>query len=140
MRVLLDTNVILDLFLDRAPFADAAATLWLAHEREQLSVYVAAITPVNLFYIARKLRDEKKAREAVVELLATLNVSAIDQGMLKSALSLPFRDYEDAVQHAAAKAAGVEAIITRNVKDYSAATLQIFTPEEFIQQYLPSIE
>ena len=140
MRVLLDTNVILDLFLDRAPFADAAATLWLAHEREQLSVYVAAITPVNLFYIARKLRDEKKAREAVVELLATLNVSAIDQGMLKSALSLPFRDYEDAVQHAAANAAGVEAIITRNVKDYSAATLQIFTPEEFIQQYLPSIE
>lgn len=140
MRVLLDTNVILDLFLDRAPFADAAATLWLAHEREQLSVYVAAITPVNLFYIARKLRDEKKAREAVVELLATLNVCAIDQGMLKSALSLPFRDYEDAVQHAAANAAGVEAIITRNVKDYSAATLQIFTPEEFIQQYLTSIE
>lgn len=140
MRVLLDTNVILDLFLDRAPFADAAATLWLAHEREQLSVYVAAITPVNLFYIAPKLRDEKKAREAVVESLATLNVCAIDQGMLKSALPLPFRDYEDAVQHAAAKAAGVEAIITRNVKDYSAATLQIFTPEEFIQQYLPSIE
>jgi predicted nucleic acid-binding protein len=140
MRVLLDTNVILDLFLDRAPFADAAATLWLAHEREQLSVYVAAITPVNLFYIARKLRDEKTARQAVVELLATLNVCTIDQGTLKSALSLPFRDYEDAVQHAAAKAAGLEAIITRNVKDYAAATLPVFTPGDFIQRYLLTLE
>ncbi len=140
MRVLLDTNVILDLFLDRAPFADAAATLWLAHEREQLSAYVAAITPVNLFYIALKLRDEKTARQAVVELLATLNVCTIDQGTLKSALSLPFRDYEDAVQHAAANAAGLEAIITRNVKDYSAATLPILTPEAFVQQYLPILD
>ena len=140
MRVLLDTNVILDLFLDRAPFADGAATLWLAHEREQLSAYVAAITPVNLFYIARKLRDEAAARRAVVELLAALNVCAIDQATLKSALQLPFRDYEDAVQHAAASAAGLDAIITRNVKDYSAATLTVFTPSEFIQQYLSTME
>lgn len=51
MRVLLDTDVILDLLLDRAPFADAAAALWLAHEREQLNAYIAAITPINLFYI-----------------------------------------------------------------------------------------
>lgn len=140
MRVLLDTNVILDLFLDRAPFADAAATLWLAHEREQLSAYVAAITPINLFYIARKLKDEVAARKAVVELLAALNVCALDQGSLRAALSLPFRDYEDAVQHAAASAAGLDAIITRNPKDFSAATLPIFTPNEFIQEYLPPQE
>ncbi|CUS03585.2 conserved protein of unknown function [Candidatus Promineifilum breve] len=140
MRVLLDTNVILDLFLDRAPFADAAATLWLAHEREQLSAYVAAITPINLFYIARKLKGEETARKAVVELLAALNVCALDHGALKSALSLPFRDYEDAVQHAAASAAGLDAIITRNEKDFSAATLPVFTPIEFIEQYLPTQE
>ena len=68
MRVLLDTDVILDLLLDRAPFADAAAALWLAHEREQLNAYIAAITPINLFYIARKLRNEQAARQAVVRL------------------------------------------------------------------------
>lgn len=112
----------------------------VAHEREELSAYVAAITPVNLFYIARKLRDEKTGRQAVVELLATLNVCSIDQEALKSALSLPFRDYEDAVQHAAASAAGLEAIVTRNVEDYSAATLPVLTPSEFIQQHLPALE
>lgn len=140
MRVLLDTNVILDLFLDRAPFADVAATLWLAHEREQLTAYVAAITPINLFYIARKLRDEETARKAVIELLAALYVCAINQGMLSAALKLPFRDYEDAVQHAAATVEGLDAIITRNTKDFSAATLPVFTPSEFIQQYLPTME
>lgn len=139
MRVLLNTDVILDLFLDRAPFAAAAATLWRAHERQQLNAYVAAITPVNLFYIARKLRDEQTARLAVIELLATLNVCGIGQGILNSALSLPFHDYEDAVQHAAASAAGLEAIITRNVEDYSAATLPIFAPSEFAQQHLTTL-
>lgn len=135
MRVLLDTNVVLDLFLDRAPFADDTAALWLAHEQQRIDAYVAAITPINLFYIARKLRDERTARQAVVELLAALHVCPIDQGVLNSALSLPFRDYEDAVQHAAASSAGLEAIITRNEKDYSAATLPIFTPKEFIDKY-----
>ncbi len=140
MRILLDTNVILDLFLDRVPFADAAATIWLAHEREQITAYIAAITPINLFYIARKLRDEQTARQAVVELLAVLPVCLIDQGVLNSALSLPFRDYEDAVHHAAASGAALEAIITRNVKDYSAATLPIFTPKEFVQKYSLQLE
>lgn len=137
MRVLLDTNVILDLFLDRSPFADAAATLWVAHEREQLNAYVAAITPINLFYIARKLKDEETARRAVIELLTGLNVCALDQAALRAALLLPFRDYEDAVQHAAASAAGLDAIITRNEKDFTAATLPVFTPSEFIDQCLP---
>lgn len=136
MRVLLDTNVILDLFLDRAPFADAAATLWLAHEREQLTAYVAAITPINLFYIARKLRDEETARKAVIELLEALYVCAIDRGMLNAALKLPFRDYEDAVQHAVATAEGLDAIITRNAKGFFAATLPVFTPSQFIEQHL----
>ena len=140
MRILLDTNVILDLFLDRAPFADDAAALWQAHERGQISAYTAAITPINLFYIARKLKDEQTARQAVVELLAVLPICLIDQGVLNSALSISFRDYEDAVQHAAASSAGLEAIVTRNANDYSAATLPIFTPKEFIHQYLLSRE
>ncbi len=140
MRVLLDTDLILDLFLDRAPFSDAAAALWLAHERGQLDAFISAITPVNVFYIARKLRDQETARQAVSELLLTLNVCGIDHRTLRSALSLSFRDFEDAVQHAAADAAGLEAIITRNVRDYSTARLPLFTPDEFVQQYLAAEE
>jgi predicted nucleic acid-binding protein len=57
MRVLFDTNIILDLFLDRLPFADDAADLWQANIDGRLEGFVSAITPVNLFYIARRLKD-----------------------------------------------------------------------------------
>ena len=52
-RVLLDTNVVLDFLLDRAPFADAAAALWQANDDGQIEAYISVITPVNVFYIAR---------------------------------------------------------------------------------------
>jgi len=55
-RVLLDTNVVLDFLLDRVPFADAAATLWQANDAGKITAYVSAITPANVFYIARKLK------------------------------------------------------------------------------------
>ncbi len=56
IRVLLDTNVVLDFLLDRDPFADLAAALWLANDEEQNEAYVSVITPINVFYIARKLK------------------------------------------------------------------------------------
>jgi predicted nucleic acid-binding protein len=72
MRVLLDTDVILDLLLDRAGFVEHAAALWEAHEQGRLEAYISVITPVNVFYIARKLKGAETARQAVVELLAAL--------------------------------------------------------------------
>ena len=59
-RVLLDTNVVLDFLLDRVPFADAAATLWQANDAGKITAYVSAVTPVNVFYIARELRGLKQ--------------------------------------------------------------------------------
>ena len=61
MQVLLDTNVILDLFLAREAFVDDAALLWQAHEQNRLTAYVSGITPVNLFYIGRKLKGGEVA-------------------------------------------------------------------------------
>ena len=64
-RVLLDTNVVLDFLLDRVPFADAAATLWQANDAGKITAYVSAITPANVFYIARKLKGVETARRLV---------------------------------------------------------------------------
>ena len=110
MRVLFDTNIILDLFLDRAPFADEAAELWQANADGRLEGFVSAITPVNLFYIARRLRDRSVAFQAVQAVLAAMSVCHIDHTTLQTALTLPFRDYEDAVQHASATSNGLDAI------------------------------
>jgi predicted nucleic acid-binding protein len=137
MRVLFDTNVILDLFLDRKPFADQAAELWQANENDQLEGYVSAITPVNLFYIARRLKDSDVARQAVTEVLAALRVCPLNQTALQTALDLPFADYEDAVQHASATTSQLDAIVTRNPKDFTEATLPVFSPTDLLQQLAP---
>lgn len=133
-RVLLDTNIILDLFLDRAPFSVHAAALWQANEDGHFEGYVSAITPVNLFYIARKFKGVTTARQAVAEILAACQVCPLDQTVLQLALVLPFTDYEDAVQHASATANHLDAIITRDPTGFAGATLPIFAPAEFLKQ------
>src|SRR5687767_6922360 len=138
MRALLDTDVLLDLFLDRESFAETAAALWEANERGDFEGYISAITPVNLFYITRKLKDLTTARQAVAELVATLRICTVDQEILQSALSLPLADYEDAVQHASAIANQVDVIVTRNLEDYAGATLPVFSPKDFLKQLYPT--
>lgn len=132
MRVLLDTDVILDLLLNRAGFVEHAAALWEAHEQGRLVAYISVITPVNVFYIARKLKGADTARQAVVELLAALPICPLDQRTLETALTLPFSDYEDAVQLASAIASHLDALITRKLEDYKNAALPVFNPPEFL--------
>lgn len=138
MRALLDTDVLLDLFLDREPFAETAAALWEANERGDFEGYISAITPINLFYITRKLKDLATARQAVVELVATLRVCPVDQETLQSALSLSLEDYEDAVQHASAAANQIDVIVTRNLEDYVGATLPVYSPKDFLKRLYPT--
>jgi predicted nucleic acid-binding protein len=137
MRVLFDTDLVLDLVLDREPFADAAAAIFTLHENGRIRGYISGITLVNVFYLARKSKGISGARRAVEELLATLSVCPLDQLVLESAHRLTFTDYEDAVQHACATASGLDAIVTRNLADYKNATLPVFSPADFLNQLTP---
>ena len=135
MQILLDTNVILDLFLERTEFVENAALLWKAHETGRLTAFVSGITPVNLFYIARKFRGREAAQAAVTALLGALPVAGISQTVLQNALELGFKDYEDAVQHASAAALNLDAIITRNLSDFAGATIPVHSPSEFLKSH-----
>lgn len=139
MRVLLDTNVILDFVLDRAPFARAAADIWQANEDGKIDAYVAAITPVNMFYIVRKVAGRAEAQSVLSGLLAACRIAPLDDRALKEALTLPFKDYEDAVQHVCATASQLDAIITRDPKDFEGATMPVLSPSEFLAQLYRSI-
>ncbi|HUK91992.1 MAG TPA: PIN domain-containing protein [Blastocatellia bacterium] len=132
MRVLFDTDVILDVLLDRPGFVEPASALWEASQEGRVDAYISAITPVNVFYIARKLKGLKTARYAVEELLAAFRVCAVDHRALQAALSLPLRDYEDGVQVASALASQLDAIVTRNVRDYEKAAFPVFSPPELL--------
>ena len=133
MRVLLDTDVILDFVLEREPYLEAAAELMDLNTRATYQGFVSSITPINVFYVGRKAVGATKARQRISDLLVALEVCPVTHLTLSTALNLPFRDYEDAVQHSSALAGGLDAIVTRNVKDYKNATLPILTPVDFLQ-------
>lgn len=134
MRALLDTDVVLDYLLARPPSAIAANELWHLAEAGRYEAFVSVITPINVFYIARKLKGQEEAKRIVEGLLAVCQVAITDGPVLKRALRLPLKDYEDAVQLASARRVSLDVIVTRNTGDYKGADLPILTPEEFLAQ------
>jgi len=134
MRVLLDTDVVLDLIMARIPFASAAGELFDLSEQGVFQAHVSALTPLNIFYIARKAKSSTDLRAAIKQLVQSVNVCPIDEAILVAAFALPFSDYEDAVQHCCATASSLDAIVTRNTKDYKNATLPVYSPTDFLDQ------
>jgi predicted nucleic acid-binding protein len=134
MRVLVDTNIILDLLLEREPFVRDAEDLFQAIRSGRLVGYVTATTLTNIFYIVRRqTRSIERARLAVSDTLALMQVCLVDRSILEAAFASNLRDFEDAVQLACAMAFNLDAIITRNPQDFTAASLPILSASEFLE-------
>lgn len=132
MKVLFDTNVVLDVLLDREPYAEVAAQLLSLVDTGRLDGVLCATTVTTIHYLASRAVGERAAKRHVGELLAIFDVAGVDRPVILSALSLGFGDFEDAVLHEAAIAVGATAIVTRNGKDFADATLPVFDPPELL--------
>lgn len=132
MRVLVDTDVVIDFLMAREPFAQWAREIFELNAQRKIQCYVASITPLNVFYVARKTTSLEDRLRIIQQLLLQVEVTAIGREILLRAFDFGFSDYEDAVQYACAEASGVEAIITRNSSDYKDATLPVFSPTDFL--------
>ena len=132
-RVLLDSDVILDLILAREPHFQDALDIFREIATERFEPYASAIAVLNVHYFAEKEKDRKFALIEIEKLLSLVRVCTIDEAMLKKALVSPISDYEDAVQCAAAVAAGLDGIVTRNTKDYALSSIPVYSPVEFLQ-------
>ena len=133
MRVLLDNDVVLDFILKRPPFNVEAKAVFDAAGRGETTLFISAITPINAFYTTRKLKDKTIAFKAVEDLLKLVEGCRTDKSVLQNAFTLGFSDFEDAVQCASAISENLDAIVTRNVKDYKNSTIRVYSPTEFLQ-------
>lgn len=134
MKILLDTNVALDLFLGRPPWNKEAEQIWQAHLDNVVQAHVAASAVTDIFYILSRELGLEVAQEAVDRLLRAVDIVAVDHGVLNYAHHLPGKDFEDNVQIACAARAKVGAIVTRNKTDFRLATVPVFTPAEFVAE------
>jgi len=132
MKALFDTNVILDVLLDREPFSDDASFLLTKVERSEIIGYLCATTVTTIHYLAAKAVGGQAASGHIRWLLSLFVIAPVNRVVLENALSSKFEDFEDAVLHEAACNAGAEYIVTRNPSDFKESILPVFEPREFI--------
>jgi predicted nucleic acid-binding protein len=140
-KIFLDTDVALDHLADRQPFAEYAHRLLALAETGELTVCVSSLSFSNLYYLLRKLKGHEAALVLLGKLKSLVRISAVGEAEIESALASSFKDFEDAIQHFAAKAeGGVSAIVTRNKADYAASEIPVLSPDEFLARREPASE
>lgn len=132
MTLLFDTNVLLDVFLDRRPHAEAASRALALVEIGTVSGLVGATTVTTLHYLATKAVGKLRATRHVRMILSLFDVAPVNRAVLDEALDARFSDYEDAVLHAAARHAGADGIVTRDREGFSAARMPVYSPSEVL--------
>ena len=132
MKVLFDTNVVLDHLLGREPFVSNAEQLLNLVDTGRIDGIICSTTATTIHYLASKAVGAPAAMEYLRQLLAIFDVATVDRDVLKGALDLGFSDFEDAVLHEAACKAGAVAIVTRNGKDFTRSALPVFDPAELL--------
>ena len=128
-RILFDTNVVLDVLLDRQPHVEASAAAWAAVETGISEGMLAAHAVTTIHCLVRKEMGNIKARRIVTAILRVFGVAAVDGAVVQEALQLPFSDFEDAVTAAAARLAGCECIVTRDPRGFRGSPVRSLTPE-----------
>ena len=134
MQVLIDTNVVLDVLLNRDDFVrDAVAILKLPESSVQKYVSASAIT--DIYYIARQeIKDKAEVKKLLKTLLQIIHVADVSEDNILTALDSDWSDFEDSVQNAVAESHNYDAVITRNKGDYKKSNLKVFSPKEFLEE------
>lgn len=130
--ILCDINFVLDIFLKRKPFFQAASALFNKVEKKELTGYLSSLSFPTLYYLLQKELGREKAFKVLERLRIVFRVASVDERIIDLALSSDFKDFEDAVQYYSAVEAGMDCLITRNKADYSLAVLPVFTSEELL--------
>ena len=134
MKILLDTNIIVDDALEREPFLEVSEQVLVLVEQGQVEGYISASTFSDLYYIIRRARGREWTLTYLRQLINFCRVATVDSTTINMALNFNFRDFEDAIQYSSAVLNHLDAIITRNPRDFPVATPRIITPEELIQE------
>jgi predicted nucleic acid-binding protein len=132
VKVLLDTNVVLDHLLAREPYVGAAEQVMSLVDEGRLEGVICSTTVTTIHYLASKAVGTSVATEHIRKLLMIFDVACVDRDVLRDALDSGFGDFEDAVLHEAARRSGAVAIVTRDAKGFAASEMPVLSPVEFL--------
>ena len=133
MIILIDTDILIDLALDRAPFAEPAAALVDELEKSPGTAFMAWHSVSNFYYLVSPARGRNQTIGFLVDLARFIEIAPTTTVSLHEAVKLDLKDFEDALQVAAALACHAGAIVTRNLKDYRRSPIQAVDPQAALQ-------
>ena len=133
MRLLLDTNVILDIALGREPHFSDSAALFKKIDKESMLGFITATTITDIYYIAKKYLGHQRTLDFIGNLIEAIDIIGIDKKVIMVSLTSQFSDLEDAIQSVAADINNVDYIITRNPKDFIKSEIKVLTPNDFLE-------
>ena len=133
MRILIDTNIVLDVMLKREPFYRMSLEILRLAKKDDVKEYISASTVTDIYYLAyRQLRDKGNVKNLMKELLTVVSVASVSGQEIENAISLEWNDFEDSVQYSVAYLQEMDGIVTRNPNDYREAKIKVWKPEELL--------
>lgn len=133
MKILIDTNIILDVLTKREPFYLNSARVWTFVREEIIEGCISAISVNNLYYILSKLKGLKAAESFIDQILEDFGIIALTKDILKQARTISKKDFEDLIQYFSAIHEGCEGIVTSNKKDFPSIGIKIISPVELLK-------
>ncbi|GHU84799.1 twitching motility protein PilT [Spirochaetia bacterium] len=130
MKLFFDTNIIVDLVSKRPGYEASFKVFEVTN-----TGYVSTISITDVMYILRKYNEQNKVSDALQKLISILTVAVVTQDDLMYGFSGAMNDFEDAVQSSCADRVGVDYIVTRNTKDFTASPVPAITPDEFLERW-----
>ena len=133
MKVLIDTNIVLDIALKREPFVEQAALLWRLAEQKEITACLSNTSITDIFYIVGKHAGKEQAREFIADILDTFSLADIDEEGFREALNSGMSDFEDAVQYVICTRNNCDVLATRNKADFPDRP-NVLDPAELIER------
>ncbi len=135
MKILLDTNIVLDLLLEREQFFDAAKNIFLLVEEKKIRGFLSASSITTIHYLVNKSLSKDEANKVIEMLLILFEIAPLNKNIFVNALENIGVDFEDSVIHSCAFSSKVDYIVTRDKKGFKTSKVSILTPMEFLGFY-----
>ena len=133
MKVLIDTNVVLDVLINNLAFFVHSKKIFDFAEQKQITAFISASAINDIFYIAKRKLGNEITKEALKKILSVFKPATVTDGHIYQALNLDWNDFEDSVQYVVGESISADYIITRNTQDFALGSIPAVTPEQFIK-------
>ena len=131
-KILVDTNIILDLLAKRELFYLEAQELFTLADKGEVLLYVSSLTFANTYYVLSQSLKINNARKILRKFKVLVDVLPMDDKIIDLSLDSEFEDFEDAIQYFTAIENGLSLIVTRNLKDFKKSEIPALTARDYL--------